>query len=83
MAVSGDQYARYGGNTTCFEIADDPEHRILIDAGTGLRDVDHTLHHDHTLSFTFFLTHYHWDHIQGIPVFSPTAMTASNSIQPP
>jgi phosphoribosyl 1,2-cyclic phosphodiesterase len=72
MAVSGAQYARYGGNTTCFEIADDPEHRVLIDAGTGLRDVDHTLHHDHTLSFTFFLTHYHWDHIQGIPVFAPT-----------
>jgi phosphoribosyl 1,2-cyclic phosphodiesterase len=71
MAVSGIEYAKYGGNTTCFEIAEDPRHRLLIDAGTGLRDVQHNLNHEPDQRFTMLLTHYHWDHIQGIPVFAP------------
>jgi len=71
MAVSGTEYAKYGGNTTCFEIAEDPRHRILIDAGTGLRVVEHGLNRDQDHRFTLLLTHYHWDHIQGIPVFAP------------
>ena len=71
MAVSGIEYAKYGGNTTCFEIAEDPRHRIVIDAGTGLRDVEHTLNREFDHRFTMLLSHYHWDHIQGIPVFSP------------
>ena len=71
MAVSGLEYAKYGGNTTCFEIAEDPRHRVLIDAGTGLRDVDHSIDRDEDHRFTLLLSHYHWDHIQGIPVFSP------------
>ncbi len=71
MAVSGMEYVKYGGNTTCFEIAEDPAHRVLIDAGTGLRDVEHSLTRDQDHDFTVLLTHYHWDHIQGIPVFAP------------
>lgn len=71
MAVSGIEYAKYGGNTTCFEIAEDPRHRLLIDAGTGLRDVEHSLQRDDEHRFTMLLSHYHWDHIQGIPVFAP------------
>ena len=78
MAVSGVEYAKYGGNTTCFEIAQDPRHRVLIDAGTGLRDVEHSLSRDHDHQFTMLLTHYHWDHIQGIPVFSPVWMPGNN-----
>lgn len=71
MAVSGNEYAKYGGNTTCFEIAHDPQHRVVIDAGTGLRDIQHSLNHNEDNRFTMLLTHYHWDHIQGIPVFAP------------
>jgi phosphoribosyl 1,2-cyclic phosphodiesterase len=71
MSVSGVEYAKYGGNTTCFEIAEDPRHRVLIDAGTGLREVEHSLSRDHDHEFTILLSHYHWDHIQGIPVFAP------------
>lgn len=77
MAVSGMEYAKYGGNTTCFEIAEDPEHRVVIDAGTGFRDVQHSLHRERDHRFTVLLTHYHWDHIQGIPVFIPV-WTAGN-----
>lgn len=71
MTVSGIEYAKYGGNTTCFEVADDPRHRVLLDAGTGLRVVEHSLSRDHDHEFTVLLSHYHWDHIQGIPVFAP------------
>jgi phosphoribosyl 1,2-cyclic phosphodiesterase len=71
MAVSGIEYVKYGGNTTCFEIAQDPRHRLVIDAGTGLREIQHSLDHDLNHRFTMLLTHYHWDHIQGIPVFAP------------
>ena len=71
MAVSGVEYAKYGGNTTCFEIAEDPRQRVLIDAGTGLRDVEHSLQREEEHDYTMLLTHYHWDHIQGIPVFAP------------
>lgn len=71
MSVSGVEYAKYGGNTTCFEIAEDPRHRVLIDAGTGLREIQHSLSRDRDHRFTMLLSHYHWDHIQGIPVFAP------------
>ena len=71
MAVSGIEYAKYGGNTTSFEIAEDPRHRVVIDAGTGLRELEHNLNRDLDHDFTMLLSHYHWDHIQGIPVFSP------------
>ena len=71
MTVSGVEYAKYGGNTTCFEIAEDPRHRVVIDAGTGLRNVQHSLDRDQDHRFTVLLSHYHWDHIQGIPVFAP------------
>lgn len=71
MAVSGVEYAKYGGNTTCMEIAQDPRHRVMIDGGTGLRSVQHSLNYDTEGRFTVLLTHYHWDHIQGIPVFAP------------
>ena len=70
MSVSGPEYRRYGGNTTCFEVAVSPTERLIVDAGTGLRAVQHEMgdgpHH-----VTFLLTHYHWDHIQGLPVFDP------------
>jgi phosphoribosyl 1,2-cyclic phosphodiesterase/CheY-like chemotaxis protein len=63
----------YGGNTTCVEVRAG-EQIIILDAGTGLRllgeqliaEFDH-----HPLNLTLLLTHTHWDHIQGLPFFSP------------
>lgn len=65
IPVSGPQYTRYGGNTTCFAIVVDQEVVALIDAGTGLVDA---ARHGLTLarSVAIYLTHYHWDHIQGL-----------------
>lgn len=71
MAVSGERFSRYGGNTTCFEVEVEPRHHLIIDCGTGLRGLQRTVAHDPGRRYTIFLTHYHWDHIQGLPVFLP------------
>lgn len=69
MSVSGPQYARYGGNTTCAHVDLGDNDHLVIDAGTGLRPLEQSLGPG-PHRFTVFLTHYHWDHIQGLPMFS-------------
>lgn len=69
MAVSGEGFRRYGGNTTCFEAEVEPRHHLIVDAGTGLRSLQRSTAADPARRFTIFLTHYHWDHIQGLPMF--------------
>ncbi|HSM02143.1 MAG TPA: MBL fold metallo-hydrolase [Acidimicrobiia bacterium] len=70
MCVSGSQYRRYGGNTTCYYVEVEPGHYLVVDAGTGLRNLQHEVRaRPGPKRFSLFLTHYHWDHIQGLPVF--------------
>jgi ribonuclease BN (tRNA processing enzyme) len=68
IGVSGSGFARYGGNTTSFALVVGDEAVAFIDAGTGL-----LAHRAHGLSLApsvhIFLTHYHWDHIQGLTMF--------------
>ena len=74
--------ATYGTNTPCVEIREGEEF-ILCDAGTGLRDFGNRYVLSHGLDspgdFHIFLTHFHWDHIQGFPFFRP-AYTQGNRI---
>jgi phosphoribosyl 1,2-cyclic phosphodiesterase len=58
----------YGGNTACFTIRYDDQPLLIFDAGTGIRALGNTLTDPTT---HLFLTHFHWDHIQGIPYFAP------------
>lgn len=62
----------FGGNTACVEIQGGREY-ILCDAGTGLRDFgNHIMKSEKKGSvFNIFLSHLHWDHIQGFPFFTP------------
>jgi ribonuclease BN (tRNA processing enzyme) len=70
MCVSGHQYRRYGGNTTCYYVEVEPGHYLVIDAGTGLRTLQNEARErPGPQRFTVLLTHYHWDHIQGLPTF--------------
>lgn len=71
MSVAGDRYRRYGGNTTCFHAEVEPGHHLVIDCGTGLRSLQHDIDDQGPQRFTVLFTHYHWDHIQGLPGFLP------------
>lgn len=62
---------RYGGNTACVVLERPGAAPIILDMGTGLRFYGRT--HDNTVPFegTALVSHLHWDHIQGLPFFSP------------
>jgi phosphoribosyl 1,2-cyclic phosphodiesterase len=67
----------FGGNTSCVEIMGGREN-IICDAGTGLRDFGNHfmktgMKGEKKLSnvFNIFISHPHWDHIQGFPFFTP------------
>lgn len=65
---------RYGGNTPCVEIETPAGHRIILDGGTGLRSLGRSTAPNvpaGPFQATFLLSHYHWDHIQGLPFFLP------------
>lgn len=65
IPVSGSPFARYGGSTTCFALVVDGVTVAFIDAGTGLIDAV-TYGLEIASSVGVFLTHYHWDHTQGL-----------------
>jgi phosphoribosyl 1,2-cyclic phosphodiesterase len=66
----GPSTVRYGGNTSCIEMRIGGKH-LIFDGGTGLRQMAKSLEDEMPLQTYMFFTHYHWDHIQGIPFFSP------------
>jgi phosphoribosyl 1,2-cyclic phosphodiesterase len=53
---------------------------ILFDLGTGLRYFGHSLSPEQTFSGTCLLSHMHWDHIQGLPFFTPLMKDESNVV---
>jgi len=68
--VSGAEYVRYGGNTSCLEIRSGHDF-IIIDAGTGIRPLGFQLSVTKTQKIHLFISHTHWDHITGFPFFQP------------
>ncbi len=63
---------RYGGNTTCIELVTDAGDCIILDAGTGIRDLGSKLiESKRTQNCTICFTHSHWDHMYGITAFTP------------
>jgi phosphoribosyl 1,2-cyclic phosphodiesterase len=66
--------ARYGGNTPCVELRTADGRLVILDAGTGIRELGRVLMqraNGNGVEGDIFLTHAHWDHIQGIPFFAP------------
>jgi phosphoribosyl 1,2-cyclic phosphodiesterase len=66
---------KYGGNTSCITVQYQDTH-IILDAGTGIRNLgielaDERKGTENQLSLHLFLSHTHWDHIQGLPFFQP------------
>lgn len=71
IPVSGKNYLRYGGNTTCLEILNSGDDVLLVDAGSGIREAGNSFLSGGRHDFTLLLTHAHWDHIMGFPFFKP------------
>jgi CheY-like chemotaxis protein len=70
IPVSGPGFVRYGGNTPSLEINIDGM-TIVIDAGTGIRELGVKIKGEHPRPLHLFIGHTHWDHIQGFPFFLP------------
>jgi phosphoribosyl 1,2-cyclic phosphodiesterase len=66
----GKETVKYGGNTACVLVTADNGNKLILDAGTGLRQLGNELKHKEQ-NIYLLLTHNHWDHIQGFPFFIP------------
>lgn len=73
MPVAEPAMSRYGGNTPCLELPIDDRTRILFDVGTGVCVMANSLPEPGPEGYDFhvFFTHYHLDHILGLPFFRP------------
>lgn len=75
LATPGPSTVRYGGNTTCVEVRADSGAVVILDAGTGVRDLGARLAGERVRELDLLLTHLHLDHIEGLgflaPLFDP------------
>ena len=71
IPVSGKEYLKYGGDTTCIELRTKNDSIVIIDAGSGIRRLGNNLIQEGRLDFNIIFTHAHWDHILGFPFFKP------------
>jgi ribonuclease BN (tRNA processing enzyme) len=69
---------RYGGNTSCVSIAAPGEAPLVLDMGTGLRYFGKQMPADELFRGYCLLTHLHWDHVQGLPFFTPLLKQGSS-----
>jgi phosphoribosyl 1,2-cyclic phosphodiesterase len=74
-AVAGPQFERYGGQTTCYSSMLPGGRRLILDCGSGLLHLWNELmaagNGDEPFEATVLLSHFHWDHIQGLLSFPP------------
>jgi phosphoribosyl 1,2-cyclic phosphodiesterase len=72
IPTPGKHTVRYGGNTPCLELRLDDDRLIIFDAGTGIRSFgDYLINKGESVKAHLFISHPHWDHIQGFPFFKP------------
>jgi CheY-like chemotaxis protein/phosphoribosyl 1,2-cyclic phosphodiesterase len=70
IPTPGATFMRHGGNTSCMQIEHGGE-VLVFDAGSGIRELGLELVKGGPRSIHLFITHTHWDHIQGFPFFTP------------
>ena len=69
-------YGTTGGNTPCVEIKS-ANTELVFDAGTGIREYGKSKNIPADNHYNLFFTHFHWDHIHGLPFFGPAYNPAS------
>ena len=67
----GPSFIKYGGHTSCIELRSKTGELIIIDAGTGIKDLGRSLIGNCPKSLTMLFSHSHSDHIFGFPFFMP------------
>jgi diguanylate cyclase (GGDEF)-like protein len=73
IPTPGESTAFYGGNTSCVEVRPSDDSVIILDCGTGIRELGAQLlrSKDGISRVHLLIGHTHWDHIQGLPFFAP------------
>lgn len=74
----------YGTNTACVQVVHDGPEILLCDAGSGLRDFAYAFQRTPRArtpaTFHIFITHLHWDHVMGLPFFTPVYMAGNRIV---
>ena len=71
IPTPSEETIRFGGNTSCVSV-DLGDNMVIFDAGTGIRNLGNAiLQRPAKPKLDIFLSHVHWDHIQGFPFFAP------------
>ncbi|MEM7447577.1 MAG: MBL fold metallo-hydrolase [Myxococcota bacterium] len=68
IACPSPSHMKFGGNTSCIEVRAGDQY-LVLDAGTGIRELSDSFEASESNSATLLLTHTHWDHINGFPFF--------------
>lgn len=78
IPTPGKHTVRYGGNTPCAELRLDNDELVILDAGTGIRNLgDNLMNSGESVKASLLITHPHWDHIQGFPFFKPAFISGN------
>lgn len=70
LPVAGEQFRAYGGRTICIEMRCG-DHVLLFDAGSGMAQAGVALRAEAHARIDLFFTHFHYDHVMGMPFFAP------------
>ena len=78
IPTPGKTTVRYGGNTPCLELRLTNDELIILDAGTGIRNLGEKLiERGESIKAHLLISHPHWDHIQGFPFFKPAFISGN------
>lgn len=78
ISTPGKHTVRYGGNTPCTELRLSNNKLIILDAGTGIRNLGEALiENGESIKAYILVSHPHWDHIQGFPFFKPAFVSGN------
>jgi phosphoribosyl 1,2-cyclic phosphodiesterase len=81
IASPGPDTVVYGGNTTCVEVTLSSGRTVIIDAGTGMRNLgDALMKRQSDMRLYLLMTHIHWDHLMGFPFFAPVFTANSHLV---